>query len=124
LGRGFLTGTIQKLDDLAASDWRRHGPRFQEENFERNLAIVRRLEAMARRKECKPAQLALAWVLAQGEDVAPIPGTKRRTYLGENVAALEIELTAGDLAEFDEIAPVGSAAGARYPEASMAAVNR
>ena len=124
LGRGFLTGRIQKLDDLAAGDWRRHGPRFQGENFERNLVIVHRLEAMAQRKKCKPAQLALAWVLAQGEDVVPIPGTKRRSYLGENVAALAIELTPGDLAEFDQVAPVGSAAGARYPESSMAAVNR
>ena len=124
LGRGFLTGKIQKLDDLAASDWRRNGPRFQEENFERNLAIVHRLEAMAQRKNCTPAQLPLAWVLAQGGDVVPIPGTKRRSYLGENVAALEIELTAEGLTEFDQVAPVGSTAGARFPESSMAAVNR
>jgi len=124
LGRGFLTGKIQQLDDLAADDWRRHGPRFQADNFERNLAIVRRLEALAQRKQCKPAQLALAWVLAQGQDVVPIPGTKRRSYLEENVEALQIVLTADDLAEFDQAVPVGSTAGARYPEASMAAVNR
>jgi len=124
LGRGFLTGKIQKIDDLAANDWRRHGPRFQGENFERNLGIVHRLEAIAQRKRCKPAQLALAWVLAQGEDIVPIPGTKHRSYLEENVAALQIELTPEDLAEFNRAAPVGSTAGARYPEWSMAALNR
>ncbi len=124
LGRGFLTGKIQKLDDLAATDWRRHGPRFQGENFERNLAIVRRLEALAQQHNCKPAQLALAWVLAQGEDVVPIPGTKRRSYLEENVAALELSLAADGLAELNRAAPAGSTAGARYPEWSMAAVNR
>jgi aryl-alcohol dehydrogenase-like predicted oxidoreductase len=121
LGRGFLTGKIQKIDDLAQDDWRRHGPRFQGENLEHNLAIVRHLEALAHRKHCKPAQLALAWVLAQGDEVAPIPGTKRRTYLEENLAALDIELTAGDLAELAAAAPVGSTAGARYPAASMSA---
>ena len=124
LGRGFLTGKIQKIDDLADDDWRRHGPRFQGENLEQNLAIVRHLEALAQRKGCKPAQLALAWVLAQGDDVIPIPGTKRRTYLEENAAALDIELTAGDLEELAAAAPMGSTAGARYPVASMAAVNR
>ena len=124
LGRGFLTGKIQKIDDLEANDWRRHGPRFQGENFERNLAIVHRLEAIARQKRCKPAQLALAWVLAQGEDMVPIPGTKRRTYLEENVAALQIALNTEDLVEFNKVAPVGSTAGARYPESGMAAVNR
>jgi aryl-alcohol dehydrogenase-like predicted oxidoreductase len=123
LGRGFLTGKIRKIDDLEAHDWRRNGPRFQEENFQRNLAIVHRLEALAERKVCKPAQLALAWVLAQGEDVVPIPGTKRRTYLEENVEALRLELTAGDLAEFDLVAPVGGTAGARYPESSMGALD-
>jgi aryl-alcohol dehydrogenase-like predicted oxidoreductase len=116
LGRGFLTGKIQKIDDLAADDWRRHGPRFQGENFEQNLTIVRHLETMARRKQCTSAQLALAWVLAQGGDVVPIPGTKRRTYLEENVAALDNELTAGDLEEIAAAAPVGRAAGARYPQ--------
>ena len=124
LGRGFLTGAIRKIDDLAADDWRRQGPRFQGENLEQNLAIVRSLEAMAQRKKCKPAQLALAWVLAQGDDVVPIPGTKRRTYLDENAAALDIELSAGDLAELALAAPVGRTAGDRYPESSMAAVNR
>ena len=124
LGRGFLTGKFQKLDDLAADDWRRHGPRFQGENFQRNLAIVYRLESLAQRKNCKPAQLALAWVLAQGEDIVPIPGTKRRSYLEENVAALEIKLSPEELAEFDSVAPVGGTAGARYPEWSMAALNR
>ena len=124
LGHGFLTGKIQKIDDLAANDWRRNGPRFQGENFDRNLTIVHRLEAVAQRKRCKPGQLALAWVLAQGEDIVPIPGTKRRTYLEENVGALQIELNAEDLAEFNRIAPVGSTAGARYPEPGMAAVNR
>ena len=124
LGRGFLTGKIQKPDDLPANDWRRQGPRFQAENLERNLGIVHRLEALALRRKCKPAQLALAWVLAQGEDLVPIPGTKRPSYLEENVAALEIRLTADDLAELDRAAPVGSTAGARYPESSMAAVNR
>jgi len=124
LGRGFLTGKIQKLDDLAAHDWRRQGPRFQGENFERNLAIVHRLETLAQKHQCQPAQLALAWVLAQGEDIVPIPGTKRRSYLEENVAALQLELTPGDLVELNRAAPVGITAGARYPEWSMAAVNR
>jgi len=124
LGRGFLTGKIQKPDDLPANDWRRQGPRFQAENLERNLGVVHRLEALALRRKCKPAQLALAWVLAQGEDLVPIPGTKRPSYLEENVAALEIRLTADDLAELDRAAPVVSTAGARYPESSMAAVNR
>ena len=124
LGRGFLTGTIRKIDDLAADDWRRHGPRFQGENFEHNLTIVRRLEALAKQCQCKPAQLALAWVLAQGDDVVPIPGTKRRSYLEENVAALDIVLSAGILAELSLAAPVGGTAGDRYPQSSMAAVNR
>lgn len=124
LGRGFLTGRIQKIDDLAADDWRRQGPRFQGENFERNLAIVHRLEAMAKKKSYKPAQLALAWVLAQGVDIVPIPGTKRRAYLEENVAALGIDLSPGDLEELNQASPTGGAAGARYPEWSMAAVNR
>lgn len=124
LGRGFLTGKLQKMDDLAPDDWRRRGPRFQGENFQHNLAIVHRLEALAQKHKCKSAQLALAWVLAQGEDIVPIPGTKRRSYLEENVAAIEIKLTPGDLAELHRVAPAGSAAGARYPESSMAAVNR
>ena len=124
LGRGFLTGKIRQIDDLAANDWRRNGPRFQGENFKRNLAIVHRIEALANRKRCKPAQLALAWVLAQGEDIVPIPGTKRHTYLEENLAALQIELTPQDLAEFDLVAPAGATAGDRYPAASMTYLSR
>ena len=124
LGRGFLTAKIHKLDDLAPNDWRRNSPRFQGENLQSNLAMVQRLEALAQRKACQPAQLALAWVLSQGEDIVPIPGTKRRNYLEENAAALAIELTAQDLIELNEAAPRGATAGARYPDWSMAAVNR
>jgi aryl-alcohol dehydrogenase-like predicted oxidoreductase len=124
LGRGFLTGQFKSLEDLAPDDYRRHAPRFQGENFQRNLEPVRRIEEMAAEKHCTPAQLALAWVIAQGEDVVPIPGTKRRKYLEENVAALDVEITAADLRRIDEIAPKGVAAGTRYPEAGMAAVNR
>lgn len=124
LGRGFLTATVQKVDDLAANDWRRNSPRFQEENLRRNAEIVRHIETVARRKGCKSAQLALAWVLAQGDDIVPIPGTKRRSYLEENAGALQIELTAEDVAELDAAAPLGATAGARYPEQAMAAVNR
>ncbi|HET7625994.1 MAG TPA: aldo/keto reductase [Verrucomicrobiae bacterium] len=124
LGRGFLTGKIQRTDDLPANDWRRRGPRFQGENLQKNLEIVRRIETLAARKKCTPAQLALAWVLAQGEDIVPIPGTKRRTYLEENVASLSIELAPDDLAELNDAAPAGIAAGERYPEQSMKAVNR
>jgi len=124
LGRGFLTGKIRKIDDLAANDWRRNGPRFQGENFDRNLGIVHGLEAMAQRKKHTPSQVALAWVLAQSEDVVPIPGTKRRTYLEENIASLQIVLNDEDMSEFNRIAPVGATSGARYPEQGMAAVNR
>jgi aryl-alcohol dehydrogenase-like predicted oxidoreductase len=124
LGRGFLTGQIKSFDDLAADDYRRNAPRFQGENFRKNLELVKRIEEMAAEKNCAPAQLALAWVLAQGSDIVPIPGTKRRRYLEENVAALEVRLTPEDLARIDEIAPKGVAAGTRYPEAGMAAVNR
>jgi aryl-alcohol dehydrogenase-like predicted oxidoreductase len=124
LGRGFLTGQIKRFDDLAADDYRRHAPRFQGENFEKNLELVRRIEEMAREKDCAPAQLALAWTLARGNDVVPIPGTKRRQYLEENVAAINIELTEDDLRRIDEIAPQGAAAGTRYPEAMMGMVNR
>ena len=124
LGRGFLAAKIQKLEDLAADDWRRRSPRFQGENLQENLVLLTRIQGRAQRKGCRPAQLALAWVLAQGPDFVPIPGTKRRTYLEENLAALQIELTAQDLAELNEAAPRGGTAGARYPEQSMAAVNR
>jgi aryl-alcohol dehydrogenase-like predicted oxidoreductase len=124
LGRGFLTGQIKQIEDLAPGDWRRTSPRFLFENFQRNLDLVERICEMAVRKRCTPAQLALAWLLAQGEDIVPIPGTKRRTYLRENVGALEIILSEEDLAGLAEIAPPGVAAGARYPEMGMQAVNR
>lgn len=124
LGRGFLTGQIKKYEDLAEDDSRRNGPRFQGENFQKNLELVTRIKVMAEEKRCTPAQLALAWVLAQGEHIVPIPGTKRRKYLEENVAALQVQLTAEDLRRIDEIAPKGIAAGDRYPEAAMKAVNR
>jgi aryl-alcohol dehydrogenase-like predicted oxidoreductase len=123
LGRGFLTGQIRKFDDLAEDDYRRYSPRFQGENFQKNLDLVSRIGEMAAEKGCTPAQLALAWVLAQGKDVVPIPGTKRRKYLEENLAALEIELTVEDLSRIDEVAPKGIASGTRYPEAMMHLVN-
>jgi len=124
LGRGFLTAKIKKIDDLAANDWRRQGPRFQGENFQRNLAIVHRTEALAKRKKCTSAQLVLAWVLAQGDDIVPIPGTKRCSYLEENLASLAVELTPEELAELDAAAPRGAAIGERYPEFAMKTVNR
>jgi aryl-alcohol dehydrogenase-like predicted oxidoreductase len=124
LGRGFLTGQFKSLDDLAPDDYRRNAPRFQGENFEKNLELVERIGEIAAEKGCTPAQLALAWVLAQGEEIVPIPGTKRRKYLEENVAALDLEITPQDLQRIDEVAPQGVAAGTRYPEAGMAAVNR
>jgi aryl-alcohol dehydrogenase-like predicted oxidoreductase len=123
LGRGFLTGRFRSLDDLPADDYRRHSPRFQGENFQKNLDLVRRVEEIARRKKATPSQLALAWVLAQGDDVVPIPGTKHRKYLEENIRALEVELTPADLEEIDEVAPLGVAAGERYHEAGMRTVN-
>jgi aryl-alcohol dehydrogenase-like predicted oxidoreductase len=119
LGRGFLTGQIKSVDDLAADDFRRNSPRFQGENFQKNLDLVREIEAMAREKGCAPSQLALAWVLEQGDDIVPIPGTKRRPYLEENVGALNVTLTADDLARIDRIMPPGAAAGTRYPEPGM-----
>ena len=124
LGRGFLTGQIRRVDDLADDDYRRNSPRFQGENFQRNLDLVAHIERLARQKECTPSQLALAWLLAQGDDVAPIPGTKRVRYLEENVGALDVRLTPDDLRRIDEIAPQGVAAGTRYPEAGMRTVNR
>lgn len=123
LGRGFLTGQIKRFDDLPADDYRRQSPRFQGENFQKNLELVRRVEKMAGEKGCRPAQLALAWVLARGEDIVPIPGTKRRKYVEENVGALEVDLTRGDLAHIDEVAPRGVAAGGRYSEEMMRLVN-
>jgi aryl-alcohol dehydrogenase-like predicted oxidoreductase len=118
LGRGFLSGAIRKPDDLAPDDFRRHHPRFQGENFEQNLRLVERVEELAREKGVTASQLALAWVLAQGEDIVPIPGTKRVRYLEENVAAAEIELTPDDLRRLDEAAPVGATAGQRYADMS------
>jgi aryl-alcohol dehydrogenase-like predicted oxidoreductase len=123
LGRGFLTGEINKLADLEEDDWRRYSPRFQGENFEQNLALARRIQEMAAEKNCTSAQLALAWVLAQGKDIVPIPGTKRKTYLEENVAALGLKLTPEDLKRIEEICPRGVAAGLRYPESGMKLVN-
>src|SRR5437763_199871 len=119
LGRGFLTGQIKSFEDLAEDDYRRTAPRFQGENFQRNLDLVERVSEMARAKGCTAAQLALAWVLAQGEDIVPIPGTKRRKYLRENVGALDVTLTIGELETIDEVVPKGAAAGSRYPEAMM-----
>jgi aryl-alcohol dehydrogenase-like predicted oxidoreductase len=123
LGRGFLTGEIRRFEDLAEDDYRRFSPRFQGENFQKNLDLVARVQALAKAKGCSAAQLALAWVLAQGRDVAPIPGTKRRKYLEENLGALEVRLSADDLRHIDEVAPAGAAAGPRYPEFMMAFVN-
>src|SRR5207245_6191035 len=111
LGRGFLTGQIKRFEDLAADDYRRFSPRFQGENFQKNLDLVRRVEEIAGEKKCKPSQLALAWVLAQGEDVVPIPGTKHRKYLEENVAALDVKLTEDDLHRLDAVLPHDGAAG-------------
>jgi aryl-alcohol dehydrogenase-like predicted oxidoreductase len=123
LGRGFLTGAIARPEDLAEDDYRRHSPRFQGENFERNLALARGVHEIAARVGCTPGQLALAWVLAQGDDIVPIPGTKRRAYLEENIAATEIKLTPSDLARINEAMPRGSASGGRYSEAGMRIVN-
>jgi aryl-alcohol dehydrogenase-like predicted oxidoreductase len=123
LGRGFLTGQIKKFEDLEADDYRRNSPRFQGENFQKNLDLVKQVELMAREKDCQPSQLALAWVLAQGDDVVPIPGTKRRQYLEENAGAVEIDLTIDDLRRLNEVFSTGAAAGERYPEQMMALVN-
>lgn len=123
LGRGFLTGQIRSIDDLAEDDYRRHAPRFQGENFQKNLDLVQEIEAMAREKGCTPAQLALAWLLAQGEDIVPIPGTKKRARLEENVGALDVRIMAEDRARIDAILPPGAAAGARYAAPQMQALN-
>ncbi len=123
LGRGFLTGRFRRVEDLPADDWRRNNPRFQGENFQRNLELVRRIEEMARAKACTPAQLALAWLLSRGNDIVPIPGTKQRARLEENVRALEIRLTSDELKRIDAVAPIGAAAGDRYAGAGMKAVN-
>ena len=124
LGRGFLTGQIKSIDDLAPDDFRRDAPRFQGENFQKNLDLVREIEQIAQEKGCTPAQLALAWVLAQGDDIVPIPGTKRRRYLEQNVGALDVRLTKDDLDRIDRIMPPGAAAGTRYAAAGMQTVGR
>jgi aryl-alcohol dehydrogenase-like predicted oxidoreductase len=124
LGRGFLTGQFRRFEDLPADDYRRQTPRFQGENFQKNLDLVRRVEEIAREKGCKPSQLALAWVLAQGDDIVPIPGTKRRKYLEENAAADNLHLTTEDLRRINEVFPPEAASGSRYPEHMMALVGR
>jgi aryl-alcohol dehydrogenase-like predicted oxidoreductase len=124
LGRGFLTGQFKRVEDLPADDYRRSSPRFQGDNFQRNLDLVRRVEEIAKEKGCKPSQLALAWVLAQGDDIVPIPGTKRRKYLEENAAALDVQLSADDLRRLAEFFPQGAASGQRYTEQMMKAVNQ
>ncbi len=124
LGRGFLTGRFKSPEDLESGDWRRNSPRFQGENFKRNLQLVAEIENIAREKGVKASQLALAWVLAQGRDIVPIPGTKRIRYLEENVAAAGLRLSEDDLARIDRVFPHGAAAGQRYPEAAMQAVGR
>ncbi len=123
LGRGFLTGRFRSIDDLPPDDYRRNSPRFQGENFQRNLDLVDKVQAIAKRKRCTPSQLLIAWVLARGDDIVPIPGTKHRRYLEENLRAVDVELSPEDMQEIDEVAPVGVAAGERYPEASMRTVN-
>jgi len=124
LGRGALTGAIRKLDDLAEGDYRRNSPRFAGENLSRNLVLVDRIAEMAAAKKCRPAQLALAWLLARGSDIFPIPGTKHRNRLEENVGALEVSLTPGEVSRLESAFPVGAAAGTRYPEQAMKAVHR
>jgi aryl-alcohol dehydrogenase-like predicted oxidoreductase len=124
LGRGFLTGQLKSPDDFAADDYRRLSPRFQGENFNKNLELVERIKAIAERKGITPGQLALAWVLAQGDDIVPIPGTKRRKYLEENTAAAAVVISEAEKAEFAEVLPKGAAAGERYPAATMTTINR
>jgi aryl-alcohol dehydrogenase-like predicted oxidoreductase len=123
LGRGFLTGQIQRFEDLAEDDYRRFSPRFQGDNFQKNIELVQRIQEIAQEKGCKPSQLALAWLLSQGDDIVPIPGTKKRIYLEENVGALQVQLTSGDLERINQAAPIGIAAGDRYAEASMKSLN-
>ncbi len=124
LGRGFLTGQLKSPDDFAPDDYRRNSPRFQGENFNKNLDVVARVTAIAERKGITSGQLALAWVLAQGKDIVPIPGTKRRTYLEENVAAAKVTISAAEMAEIAEILPRGAVSGERYPASMMAFLNR
>lgn len=122
LGRGFLTGQIKSIDDLAPDDWRRNNPRFQGENFQTNLDLVKRVEALASGKGCKPSQLALAWLLAKGDDIVPIPGTRQIKYLEENIAAAQVKLTSGEMKELDD--SLLNVSGMRYPEAGMKSLNR
>ncbi len=124
LGRGFLTGRIKTIDDLEPDDYRRNSPRFQGENFQKNLTLLKEIETIAADKNCTPSQLALAWVLGQGQDIVPIPGTKRRKYLELNVAAVDLKLTPEDIARIDRVMPTGAAAGTRYAAPQMAALNR
>lgn len=124
LGRGFLSGRFRSIDDLPADDWRRNNPRFQGENFGKNLTLVEHVARLAKIKRCTPSQLALAWLLAQGPDIVPIPGTKHVKYLEENVGALDVDLTPDDLRRIGDVAPKGVAAGERYPEQTMRAINR
>lgn len=124
LGRGFLTGQFRRFEDLPADDYRRNSPRFQAENFQKNLDLVHKVEEIAKEKKCQPSQLALAWVMAQGNDIVPIPGTKRRKYLEENVAAVEVKLTEADQRRITEVFPPDAASGQRYPEHMMALINR
>ena len=124
LGRGFLTGQIKKIEDLEAGDYRRNSPRFQGENFQKNLELVQEIETMARDKHCTAAQLALAWVLAQGEDIVPIPGTKRIPFLEENISSLAVQLEQADLDRINQILPHGAAVGTRYAALQMQALNR
>jgi aryl-alcohol dehydrogenase-like predicted oxidoreductase len=124
LGRGFLTAKVAGIEDLAKDDWRRGMPRFERENFRQNMELVEKIRALAAAKGCTPAQLALAWVLAQGNDIVPIPGTKRRKYLEENVGALDIRLAPEELTEIDSLIPPGAAAGSRYSQPGMRAINR
>lgn len=123
LGRGFLTGALRSAADFAEDDYRRQSPRFQGENFVRNLKLAEAVQSLAQQHGCTPAQLALAWVLAQGQDIVPIPGTKRRRYLEENLGALSVQLSAQELAQLDAVFPPDVAAGSRYPQAAMASIN-
>jgi len=124
LGRGFLTGRIKRIEDFAPDDYRPHTPRFQGENFQRNLDLVRRIEQLAAQKGCRPSQLALAWVLAQSEDIVPIPGTKRRTFFNENLGALDLALTPAEVKQINDFFPPGVASGPRYPETMQKSLGR
>jgi aryl-alcohol dehydrogenase-like predicted oxidoreductase len=124
LGRGFLTGQIKKFEDFEPDDYRRQSPRFQGENFNKNLDLVLRIEAMAKEKDCTPAQLAVAWLLARNDNIIPIPGTKRRDRLEENIGAFNVKLSQDDMVKIDEIMPPGAAVGERYPATGMALIYR